>query len=156
MREGQVIPRQDCAPVQGRVALAPGKTPWRFAAAFVPLAFALFAPSAYAAQVCTVATQTNSIPAPIAASQMIYAPTHNKLVLRSPGDVRSIDLTTGQSTTYLANANFVDMAISPSGRYVFVADYGGENIGYSTPAAPSYVHRVDLSNDGREDRKSVV
>jgi hypothetical protein len=40
------------------------------------------------------------------------------------------------------------MAISPSGRYVFAADWGGDNAGASSgnPYIPNYVHRLDLTN----------
>jgi hypothetical protein len=37
------------------------------------------------------------------------------------------------------------MSLSSDDRYVFVADYGGTNIGYGTPSTPSHVGRLDLS-----------
>ena len=60
--------------------------------------------------------------------------------------VVAIDVVSRQTTTQLANSSFTDMSLSPSGRYVFAADYGGENIGYGTPRDTSYVHRLDLTN----------
>src|SRR5262252_4436426 len=57
-----------------------------------------------------------------------------------------VDIASRQPTTRLANSLFTDVSLSPSGRFVFAADYGGENIGYGTPAEASYVHRLDLTN----------
>ena len=42
---------------------------------------------------------------------------------------------------------FTDFALSPSGRYLYAADYGGTNIGYGTPSNPSYVDRFDMVTD---------
>ena len=87
-----------------------------------------------------------SVPAPTNAAALIYSPGYNRLVIKNAqSTIASIDPLTGQSSTHFSNTNFTDVTISPSGRYVFAADYGGENIGYGTPASTSFVHRLDLS-----------
>lgn len=114
-----------------------------------------FAAGTVVAQTCSVPTVVASLAAPTNVRQMVYSPAHNRLVIRNSGSaIAAIDATTGQSTLKLSNTNFTDLAISPSGRYVFGADYGGENIGYGTPANPHYVHRLDLV-DGTWDTRTV-
>lgn len=118
-----------------------------------------FTPLAYAAQTCTVASTIKSVPAPTSARQMIYSPTYGRLIVRNTGSaVAVIDLATNQSTLRLANATFTDMAISPSGRYVFVADYGGAGYDYSAqiPLNPNYVHRLDLATNTWEIRTAFI
>ncbi|HLQ43423.1 MAG TPA: Ig-like domain-containing protein, partial [Planctomycetaceae bacterium] len=41
---------------------------------------------------------------------------------------------------------FTDMDLTPDGRFLFVADYGGEVTGYGRAANPHFVHRYDLAN----------
>jgi len=48
------------------------------------------------------------------------------------------------------------MSLSPSGRYLFVADDGGENIGSGTPYDQSYVHRLDLATGTWEIKKVYI
>lgn len=89
--------------------------------------------------------QVNFIGSPGNAQQMIFSSDHQKLVLRNAGSaIRVLDLDTGDVATHLATYSFRDMSLSPDGRYVFVADYGGENIGYGTPANVHRVGRLDL------------
>lgn len=97
----------------------------------------------------------NSFPVPTAARALVYSPVANALILRNTAsEIVAIDLATLTMTTRLANTQFTDMAISPSGRYIFAADYGGENIGYGTPLSTSYVHRLDLF-DGTWDIRTA-
>ena len=97
------------------------------------------------------------IVAPTSATELIYSPAHNRLLVKnSSSAIVTIDLGALNSTTHLANSNFTDMSISPSGRYVFAADYGGENIGYGTPLNQSYVHRLDLSNSIWEAKTAYI
>ena len=103
-------------------------------------------PAAYA-QTCTTVNTLGTLTPPTNVKQMIYSPTYGRLIVRNSGSaIALIDIGTAQSTNHVAVATFADMAISPSGRYVFGADYGGENIGYGTPASTSRVHRLDLTN----------
>lgn len=89
--------------------------------------------------------EVNFIGAPGNAQQMIYSSEHQTLVLRDAGSaIRVMDLETGAVATHLSTHDFRDMSLSPDGRYVFVADYGGENIGYGTPANQHRVGRLDL------------
>ena len=78
----------------------------------------------------------------------LYSSQYNLLFLRdSTTDVRVLNGTTGAQLSLRApsaTGSFTDFAFSPSGRYLFVADYGGTNIGYDTPLNPSYVDRYDL------------
>jgi len=84
---------------------------------------------------------------PTNATMLIYSSTARALVLKNTASaIVAIDIGSRQPTTRLANSRFTDMSLSPSGRYVFGADYGGENIGYGTPLATSYVHRLDLTS----------
>jgi hypothetical protein len=130
---------------------------WLFLFAVLLQALSAFAPIAHAAQTCTVANTIGSIPAPTNARQMIYSSTYGRLVIKNSGSaVDVIDLGSGQVTARFSNYTFTDMALSPSGRYVFVADYGGENIGYGTPANSSIVHRLDLANNTWETRTSYI
>lgn len=46
--------------------------------------------------------------------------------------------------------------MSPSGRYVYAADYGGENIGYGTPRNPSYVHRYDTQTNAWQTQTAYI
>lgn len=79
------------------------------------------------------------------ASEIVYAPKSRKLVVRSGGTlVTVIDLDTMRKTAHQSTYQFTNMSLSPSGRSLFVADYGGENIGYGTPLHQSYVHRLNL------------
>jgi hypothetical protein len=87
-----------------------------------------------------------TIAAPTRAAQLIYAPNSNMLVQRNSGSViQTINIGTGQTTRVFANRLYTDISLSPSGNYVYASDYGGEMIGYGTPASPSYVTRLDLA-----------
>ncbi len=117
----------------------------------------LFVSGVHATQTCNVPTAVASIPAPTNARQMVYSPAQNRLVIRNSGSaIATVDVATGQSTLRFSNTNFVDIGISPGGRYVFGADYGGENIGYGSPASPQYVHRLDLSDNTWETRTVYI
>ncbi|WP_428312511.1 YncE family protein [Hydrocarboniphaga sp.] len=108
------------------------------------LAFIAYQPSASAGTKYSV---VQSIAAPTNAVQLAYSPAYNRLILKnSSSAVAVIDLATAKSSTHFAITNFTDMSLSPDQRYLFVADYGGENIGYGTPAGQHYVHRLDLKS----------
>lgn len=97
------------------------------------------------------------IAAPTGASELIYSPNLHRLVVKnSSSAVMVIKLDSLAVRRHLANYNFTDMSVSPSGRYVFVADYGGENIGYGTPANQSYVHRLDLKSGQWNVEKAYI
>jgi hypothetical protein len=82
---------------------------------------------------------------PTNATMMLFAPEAGVLILKNSGSaVAAIDVVTRQSILRLANGLFTDITLSPSRTYAFLADYGGENIGYGTPAWTSYVHRLEL------------
>ncbi len=116
-----------------------------------------FVPMAHAAQTCMVANPIATVTPPTNVRQMIYSPTYGRLVVRNTWSaIATIDLATAQSTLHSSNSTFTDMAISPSGRYVFGADYGGENIGYGSPANISNVHRLDLTNNTWESRTAYI
>ena len=82
------------------------------------------------------------------AEQIEYSPKHDLVFTRNSGSsVRVFDALTGEVlSTHLANASFTDFDLSPSEDFLFVADFGGENVGHSEPSNPHYVHRYDLAN----------
>lgn len=82
-------------------------------------------------------------------SQAVYSDQYNLLFLRDSGnDIRIFDTITQTQISIenrrSATSSFTDLHLSPSGRYLYAADYGGTNTGYGTPSTPSYVHRFDL------------
>jgi hypothetical protein len=94
---------------------------------------------------------------PTNATMMAFAPEAGVLVLKnSASAVAVIDIATRQSELRLATGTFTDITLSPSRAYAFLADYGGENIGYGTPASTSYVHRLDLFNRTWEVRSAYI
>lgn len=91
-------------------------------------------------------TDVGNLPAPVAAKQLIYSPCFESLVLKnSASTIAVVNTKTGNSALRSSVTQFSDMSLSPDQTTVFAADYGGENIGYSTPASQSYVHRLDLA-----------
>lgn len=112
-------------------------------------------PQSTLAQSCRTVNQIGSLTPPTNVRQMFYSQTYGRLILKNLGSaVAVLNTSNGQAATRSPDTSFVDMALSPSGRYVFAADYGGENIGYGTPANGHSVHRLDLSN-GTWERRSV-
>jgi hypothetical protein len=102
-------------------------------------------------------TDVASFSVPTAAKALLYSPIANALVLRnSASEVVAIDLGTQDATPEFAVTRFTDIALSPSGLYAFAADYGGENIGYGTPATTSYVHRIDLTTKIWDMRSAYI
>jgi hypothetical protein len=56
------------------------------------------------------------------------------------------DLISQRTPTYrfsYPNYRFTDFSLTPDGRYLFAADFGGERVGYGNPLSPHYVHRFD-------------
>ncbi|MCY7387501.1 MAG: fibronectin type III domain-containing protein [Burkholderiales bacterium] len=113
-------------------------------------------PAAYA-QTCTTVNSLGTLTPPTNVKQMIYSPTYGRLIVRNTGSaIALIDVATTQSTNRVPVANFADMAISPSGRYVFGADYGGENFGFGMPVPTSRVHRLDLTNGAWQSKTAYI
>lgn len=81
-------------------------------------------------------------------SQMVWSPSNNTIIVRNGfGSVRVINSTTGAEIgIQYSQGKFTDISLSPDERYAYVADFGGENIGYGTPSSPSYVSIYDLQN----------
>ncbi len=98
-----------------------------------------------------------SMAAPSKAAQLIYSNKNQRLIIRNAASaIFTINLATQAVSTHFANVAFTDMALSPSGRYVFASDYGGENIGYSTPVGTHAVHRLDLETGLWESRSVYI
>ena len=94
---------------------------------------------------------------PTGVSQLIYSSQHGMLILKNAASaIATIDLSSGATTLHLANAFFSDMTISPSGRYVFAADYGGETNGGGHPLTTSFVHRLDLQSMTWETKTAFI
>jgi hypothetical protein len=101
--------------------------------------------------------ETDQLEAPINAVQLIYLPEHGTLVLKnSASAVAVVRIADGSSSTHLATTAFLDMSASQDGDYVYVADYGGENIGYGTPRTPSYVHRLTVESGSWEVKGAYI
>ena len=121
------------------------------------LQIACVSASASYAQTCTTVNTLTTLTPPTNVKQMIYSPTHGRLIVRNSGSaIAVIDLGTTQSNNRVPVATFTDIAVSPSGRYIFGADYGGENIGSGTPASTSRVHRLDLTNNTWQTRTAYI
>lgn len=115
---------------------------------------AIFAQAALAGSLYDIGT----IAAPTNAKQMIYSSTYNTLVIKnSASAIIAVNATTGAvESTRLANTQFTQMSMTPSGRYIYAADYGGENIGYGTPSGTSYVQRYDLLSNSWETKSAYI
>lgn len=90
--------------------------------------------------------------------QMEYSDAYNSIVYKNTASAAGvINLTSGiQSPKHFSNYQFTDLSLSPDGRYAFVSDYGGENIGYGSPLNQSYVHRLDLSTGTWQVKTSAI
>ena len=89
--------------------------------------------------------QIGFIGAPASPSQMLYSSTYGKLVLRIGGaSIRVLNLADGSTQTFSSTRQFTDMSLSSDDRYVFVADFGGDN-GLGSGTFASSVGRLDLS-----------
>jgi hypothetical protein len=118
------------------------------------LAWAPLAPASATAPVSYI--ELGSIGSPGSATQLLYSNSYQMLVLRNGGSaVRVLNLSDGTTQTFFSSSLFTDMSLSPSGRYVYVADYGYENIGYGTPRTPSHVGRLDLASGTWESKDAA-
>lgn len=102
-----------------------------------------------------------SFASPGSAVKMVYSEKYQLLFMMNSGSaIRVIDLATGkQISTRLSTNGFTDLDLSPSGNYLFAADFGGEEIGYGTAVDPSKVHRYNLKTrswEGPFDCPGVV
>lgn len=100
----------------------------------------------------------DQIAAPGNVTQMVYSEQYRKLIVRNSGSaLRIIDLDSRTvSAPILAQWNFSDIDLTPDGRYLYAADYGGENIGYGTPANVHRVLRIDLRNGFIESKATLA
>lgn len=94
-------------------------------------------------------TQLSSFNVGYSVSQIEYSPSSNLLFLREGTTrIHVLNATTGAElstrTTAAPGLNtLTDFDLTPDGRYLYVADYGGTNIGYGTPRYTSYIHQYD-------------
>ena len=86
----------------------------------------------------SIATGSNTI------SQLAFSNQYDLMFVRDgTHDIRVFNAATkSQISIQDPNYAFTDFSLSPSGRYLYAADYGGTNIGYGTPLNPSYVEPV--------------
>ena len=91
--------------------------------------------------------ETQSLAVNYTASQIEYSQPFNLLFVREGATrIHVIDVTTGSEISVQSpREQFVDLDLTGDGRYLYVSDYGGTNIGYGTPLRPSFVHRFDLT-----------
>jgi hypothetical protein len=74
--------------------------------------------------------ETGQLDAPTNAEQLAYLPSQGTLVLKNAASAVSVvNIEDESSTNHVANTRFLDMSASQDEAYVYVADYGGENIG---------------------------
>jgi hypothetical protein len=100
--------------------------------------------------------EIDSFAAPGNAVQMEYSPQYELLFLRNTGSaIHVVDPTTKAAIDlHLATEKFTDLDLTPDGRYLYAADYGGTQIGYGNPSRPSYAQRYDLQTHTWESRKA--
>jgi len=91
--------------------------------------------------------EISAFTAPGSVSQIEYSAEYGVLALRNNGTaLHLIDAATRLPLeTRMATWTFTDIDLSPDGRYLFAADYGGESYGSAPPGKPHYVHRLDLA-----------
>lgn len=125
----------------------------KFNSAILIAAWLIFPGLVQASIVPSVVIQ-ESILSPGNAVQMRYSHQYGLLFLRnSASAIHVIDVNTGVPIDlHLANERFTDIDISPDGRYLFAADFGGEQTGYGNPLRPSYVQRYDMVTRTWESR----
>ncbi len=103
-------------------------------------------------------TLVDSFPAPVAAAQLSYSKQYGLLFLRNSGsEIQVVDATThNQIDLHVANQQFTDMDLDPTGQYLYAADWGGVSTGYGTLINPHYVHRYNLASRQWETKRSFV
>jgi hypothetical protein len=113
--------------------------------ACLALAFAALLPAFHSGATAATFSQDAVISAPAGVTQLVYSAKHQRLVARVGQDsVYVINPSTGSKVRHLPVSAFTDLAMSVDGDYVYASDYGGENIGYGTPAGEHRVHRLSL------------
>jgi len=100
--------------------------------------------------------EVHSLPAPAKVLAIRYSPAYGMLAVNAGDSVQLVRLQDGLQYGFPANATFTDISLSPNGRFLFAADYGGELIGYSQPLHTSYVHRHDLATNFREYKAAHI
>ncbi len=118
------------------------------------LSASVFAPLTFA----TTLHDIKSFTAPTNAIQMAFSSQYNSLIIKNSGSaIKVVNIATDKvSSTSLANSLFTGISITPSGRYVYAADYGGENIGYGSPSGTSYVQRLDLLTNTWQTKTAYI
>jgi hypothetical protein len=87
--------------------------------------------------------------------KVVFSSKHNILAAMGPSHVALYDAKSNKLLgTQKAKKLFSDLSLAPDESALFVADFGGENIGYSTPLEPSRVHRYDFAKQSWEDREA--
>lgn len=99
----------------------------------------------------------NSFTVGVATQQFEFSPQFNLLFARKNTTIDVYDGTTGRLIdTRVASTAFSDMDLTPDGRYLFAADYGGEATGYGTPLRQHYAVRYDLQTRTWEQRPTRI
>lgn len=87
----------------------------------------------------------NSISAPSGVSQLISASNGSSLIAMTSNNISVTNVAGGSVLDEAAFKRFTSMSLSPSGNYLYAADFGGEVIGYGSPSSQSYVHQYNLT-----------
>ena len=93
-------------------------------------------------------------PWPTDITGLVYSPAHRVLMVMDPSSVVAVDLDTRTPVVHFPNWLFSDLQASPTGNFVFAADYGGDSGGQ--PTNPSYVHRFDLSTRAWDTKQAYI
>ncbi|WP_446808215.1 hypothetical protein ACH50O_12980 [Methylomonas sp. 2BW1-5-20] len=113
---------------------------------FLPIGLCILGFAVHSNAQASIFSETGSISSTGGVNEIIYSPGYNFLIARNSGSaIKAFDLASGARKTWFAQSSVTDLDLSPSGRFVYAADYGGENIGYGTPASQHYVYRIDLA-----------
>jgi hypothetical protein len=92
----------------------------------------------------TALVDVDDIPLATPALKLVYSRQYQTLIVDTGNQVLNIDLSTHASAAIAPLGTFTDIAISPSGRYVFATDWLSDNLSLDESHTLNYVHRFDL------------
>ena len=92
----------------------------------------------------TALVDVDDIPLATPALKLVYSRQYQTLIVDTGGQVLNIDTSRHTSAAIAPLGTFTDIAISPSGRYVFAADWLSDNIFLDEAYTLNYLHRFNL------------
>ena len=104
---------------------------------------------AVAASTAWAYVEVQSQPAPPNVTAMAYSPEFGMLAMNTGDTMSFVRLVDELQYGFQPFAQkYTGLSLSPSGRYLYLADYGGESNG--APSGTSWVHRYDLATGYNE------